>query len=75
MSGKPAAKRTRPKSKTFLRLPDLDQAKAAVLNSLTSADAQHPETLHKRGYCTLRIPESVARRVHGKLTHTNGKVN
>jgi hypothetical protein len=35
----------------------------------------HPETLHKRGYCTLRIPESVARRVHRKLTHTNGKVN
>src|SRR5438270_11908876 len=26
--------------KTVLRLPDLDQAKSAVLNSLTSADAQ-----------------------------------
>lgn len=28
----------------------------------------HPETLHKRGYVTLRIPESVARRVYRKLT-------
>ncbi len=28
----------------------------------------HPETLHKRSYTTLRIPESVARRVHRKLT-------
>lgn len=40
MSGKPTSKRTRPKPKTVLRLPDLDQAKSAVLNSLTSADAQ-----------------------------------
>lgn len=40
MPRKPAAKRTLPKSKTVLRLPDLDQAKSAVLNSLTSADAQ-----------------------------------
>jgi hypothetical protein len=31
-------RRTAPK--TVLRLPDLDQAKSAVLNSLTSADAQ-----------------------------------
>jgi hypothetical protein len=35
----------------------------------------HPETLHKRGYCSLRIPESVMRRVHRKLTQTSGKVN
>lgn len=40
MSRKPASKRTRPKPKAVLRLPDLDQAKSAVLNSLTSADAQ-----------------------------------
>lgn len=40
MSRKPASKRTRSKPKTVLRLPDLDQAKSAVLNSLTSADAQ-----------------------------------
>ena len=40
MSRKPASKRTRPKPKAVLRIPDLDQAKSAVLNSLTSADAQ-----------------------------------
>jgi hypothetical protein len=40
MPGKPTWKRTRPKPKAVLRLPDLDQAKSAVLNSLTSADAQ-----------------------------------
>src|SRR5246500_523444 len=40
MSRKPASKRTRLKPKAVLRLPDLDQAKSAVLNSLSSADAQ-----------------------------------
>ena len=40
MSRKPTSKRTRPKPKAVLRLPDLDQAKSAVVNSLTSADAQ-----------------------------------
>jgi hypothetical protein len=40
MSRKPTLKRTRPKPKAVLRLPDLDQAKSAVLNSLTSGDAQ-----------------------------------
>jgi hypothetical protein len=40
MSRKPTSKRTRPKPKAVLRLPDLDQAKSAVLNSLTSANAQ-----------------------------------
>lgn len=34
------AKRARPRPKTVLRLPDLDQAKSAVLNSLSSIDAQ-----------------------------------
>lgn len=34
------AKKRRVPPKTVLRLPDLDQAKSAVLNSLTSADAQ-----------------------------------
>src|SRR5207253_5187936 len=43
MSRKPTWKRTRPKPKAVLGLPDLDQAKSAVLNSLTSADA-------RRGY-------------------------
>ena len=40
MSRKSTSKRTRPKPKAVLRLPDLDQAKSAVLNSLTSTDAQ-----------------------------------
>ncbi|HTT21593.1 MAG TPA: tyrosine-type recombinase/integrase [Candidatus Sulfotelmatobacter sp.] len=40
MSRKPISRRARPKPKAVLRLPDLDQAKSAVLNSLTSADAQ-----------------------------------
>ena len=40
MIRKPTSKRTRPEPKAVLRLPDLDQAKSAVLNSLTSADAQ-----------------------------------
>ena len=40
MSRKHSRQRTRPKPKAVLRLPDLDQAKSAVLNTLTSADAQ-----------------------------------
>jgi hypothetical protein len=40
MARKSTSKRTRPKPKAVLRLPDLDQAKSAVLNSLTSTDAQ-----------------------------------
>ena len=31
---------------------------------------QHPESLHKRAYTSLRIPESVLRRVHRRLTQT-----
>lgn len=38
MSRKPASKRTRPKPKAVLRLPDLDEAKSAVLNSLNQYD-------------------------------------
>jgi hypothetical protein len=40
MARKHPSKRVRPRSKTVLRLPDLDQAKSAVLNSLSSVDAQ-----------------------------------
>ena len=40
MSRKPTSKGTRRQPKAVLRLPDLDQAKSAVLNNLTSADAQ-----------------------------------
>ena len=40
MANKPSPKKRRPAPKTVLRLPDLDQAKSAVLNSLSSRDAQ-----------------------------------
>ena len=40
MSRKPSSKPTRPKPRAVLRLPDLDQAKSAVLNSLTWGDTQ-----------------------------------
>ena len=44
MANKRFPKKRRHVPKTVLRLPDLDQAKSAVLNSLSSHDAQ-------RGYC------------------------
>jgi len=40
MKQKPSSRRGRSSTKSILRLPDLEHAKAAVLNSLTSADAQ-----------------------------------
>jgi hypothetical protein len=42
MATKRKARRTAdtPRSKAMLKLPDLDQAKSAVLNSLSSPDAQ-----------------------------------
>src|SRR3982750_4191516 len=40
MPKKYSPKRGRPVPKMVLRLPDLDQAKSAVLSSLTSKDAQ-----------------------------------
>jgi hypothetical protein len=40
MMQKPRSRADRKKAKTVLRLPDLEYAKAAVLNSLTSRDAQ-----------------------------------
>ena len=43
MKPKPSSRRRRNSTKSILRLPDLEHAKAAVLNSLNSADA-------KRGY-------------------------
>ena len=43
MKRNPSSKRRRSSTKSVLRLPDLEHAKAAVLNSLNSADA-------KRGY-------------------------
>src|SRR5713101_2323358 len=43
MKQKPSSRRRRSSTKSVLRLPDLEHAKAAVLNSLNSTDA-------KRGY-------------------------
>src|ERR1017187_4630419 len=43
MKQKPSSRRRRNSTKSILRLPDLEHAKAAVLNSLNSMDA-------KRGY-------------------------
>src|SRR3954451_24048687 len=43
MKHRPASRRRRSSTKSVLRLPDLEHAKSAVLNSLNSADA-------KRGY-------------------------
>jgi len=40
MKGKPHSRRKRTTTKSVLRLPDLEHARAAVLNSLTSLDAQ-----------------------------------
>src|ERR1019366_8837141 len=43
MKQKPSSRRKRSSAKSVLRLPDVEHAKAAVLNGLNSADA-------KRGY-------------------------
>jgi hypothetical protein len=40
MKQKPRSRRRRGSTKSLLRLPDLEHAKAAALNGLTSADAQ-----------------------------------
>jgi hypothetical protein len=40
MKQEPSSRRTRSSTKSVLRLPDLEHAKAAVLNSLNSADAK-----------------------------------
>jgi hypothetical protein len=40
MKRKPHSRRKRTTTKSALRLPDLERAKAAVLNSLTNLDAQ-----------------------------------
>jgi len=40
MKQKPSSRRRRGSTKSVLRLPDLEHAKAAVLNSLNSADAR-----------------------------------
>jgi hypothetical protein len=39
MKQRPSSRRRRNSTKSILRLPDLEHAKAALLNSLTSPDA------------------------------------
>ena len=46
MANKRSPKKRRPAPKMVLRLPDLDQAKSAVLNSLSSRDAQRGQPRH-----------------------------
>jgi hypothetical protein len=46
MKRKPCSRRKRSNARSILRLPDLEHAKAAVLNSLTSADAQRGSQSH-----------------------------
>jgi hypothetical protein len=49
------SKRARRAPKTILRLPDLDHAKAAVLNSLTCPEAQRGCGCRLHGVCLLRL--------------------
>jgi hypothetical protein len=79
MRTKQSSRRVRPKPKTALRLPDLDQAKSAVLNSLSSVDAQrgyrHAIDESVEWYCSeprlLRIaqPDTSS---HGPAGHFTG---
>jgi hypothetical protein len=48
MKQKPRSRADRKKAKAVLRLPDLEFAKTAVLNSLTSPDAQRGYSLTSR---------------------------
>jgi hypothetical protein len=49
MKLKSSSRRKRSSTKSVLRLPDLEHAKAAVLNSLNSADAKRVIVTHQRG--------------------------
>jgi hypothetical protein len=63
----------RKKAKTVLRLPDLEHAKAAVLNSLTSADAQrgyrHAIDEFVDWYCSEPVWHSI-----GSLSYGTGVI-
>ena len=73
MANKRSPKKRRPALKTVLRLPDLDQAKSAALNSLSSRDAQrgYRHAVRRLAYeasdCGLLSPDLAAgiRRVRG----------
>lgn len=51
-------KKRRGPPKTVLRLPDLDQAKSAVLNSLTSVDGQRCWRFWSRAVCVGTRPSN-----------------
>jgi len=46
----------------------VDTVRAMFENEPGVLRVDRPETVHKRAYCTMRIPESVARRVYRKWT-------
>ncbi|HZQ24916.1 MAG TPA: hypothetical protein VFA89_19165 [Terriglobales bacterium] len=50
-----------------------DIVRRAFANEPGVIRLSHPEGLHKRSYCTLRVPESVMRRVHRKLTQPTSR--
>jgi hypothetical protein len=48
MKQKPSSKRRRNRTKSILRLPDLEHAKATVLTSLNSTEAKRGLSSHHR---------------------------
>ena len=56
MKRKSPPRRKRTTTKSVLRLPDLEHAKAAVLNSLTSPDAQRGYRHAIDGFLTGIVP-------------------
>ena len=69
MANKRSLKKRRPAPKTVLRLPDLDQAKSAVLNTLSSRDAQrgyrHAMDEFIEWYCSE--PWQISQRAGGRF--------
>jgi hypothetical protein len=63
MNLKSSSRRKRNSTKSILRLPDLEHAKAAVLNILNSADAKrgscHAIDEFVGWYCSMRLKETI----------------
>lgn len=60
------------------QLADLWGFSARFVRELFSSEPgviaiDRPEQMHKRGYKTLRIPESVASRVYSRITNAQNK--
>lgn len=51
----------------------VDVVRRACENDPDVIKIGHPETLHRRKYVSLRIPESAARRIHRRLTQSVGR--